>query len=186
MDKGGLQLLPENRRSISVNVPGQNRPVALGLTLLVLVLAIYGIMAWYSGSLDTKIADADSQLAGIDKQRDKTSENNLLTLSKQMAITGQIIQNHTFWSTAFNKLEAGLAGSVQFKSFSAIASDNTLHIRAVTDTYATIARQLAAFDGTDGVTDVNLDGVSTLTSGKLDFNVKLVFDKTKFLKKQSR
>ncbi|OGN33097.1 MAG: hypothetical protein A3I39_02115 [Candidatus Yanofskybacteria bacterium RIFCSPLOWO2_02_FULL_47_9b] len=182
-DKGGLQLLPENRRRIDVKVPGQNRPVTLSVVVLVLVIVIYGILSWYSSSLDTKIADADSRLASIDQQRDKTSENNLLILSKQMAITGQIINNHTFWSTAFSKLESGLAGSVQFKSFSAVASDNTLHIRALTDTYATIARQLAAFAGTDGVADVNLDGVSTLTSGKLDFNVKLIFDPTKFLKK---
>lgn len=182
-DKGGLQLLPESRRRIDVNIPGQNRPITLSVALLVLVAFVYGLLTWYSGSLDTKIADADNQLASIDHQRDKISEKNLLTLSKQMAITGQIINNHTFWSTAFGKLEAGLAGSVQFKSFSAVASDNTMHIRALADTYATIARQLAAFAGTDGVADVNLDGVSTLTSGKLDFNVKMVFDPIKFLKK---
>jgi hypothetical protein len=182
-DKGGLQLLPESRRRIDVKVPGQNRPVTWSVILLVLVGSIYGGLIWYSGSLDSQIAEADNQLAAIDKGRDKTSENNLLTLSKQMAITGQIINNHTFWSIAFSKLEAGLAGSVQFKSFSAVAADNTVYIRAITDTYSTIARQLAAFIGTDGVTDVNLDGVSTLTSGKLDFNVKLVFDKAKFLKK---
>lgn len=180
-DKGGLQLLPENRRKIEVKVPGQNRPVVVGVVLLVLVLALYGGMAAYSNSLDSKIADADNQLAGITKGRDKTNEQNLLTLSKQMAIAGQIIQNHLFWSTAFNKLEAGLAGSVQFKSFSATASDNIVHIRALADTYSTIAQQLAAFAGTDGVTDVNLDGVASLTSGKLDFTSKLVFDPKKFL-----
>ncbi|OGN27395.1 MAG: hypothetical protein A2941_00935 [Candidatus Yanofskybacteria bacterium RIFCSPLOWO2_01_FULL_49_17] len=182
-DKGGLQLLPETRHKIEVKIPGQNRLISIGIVLLVLVLIVYGSLAWYSGSTDAKIADADNQLAGIEQQRDKKSEAGLLTLSKQMAITGQIIQNHIFWSTAFSKLEAGLAGSVQFKSFSAQASDNTLHIRALADTYATIARQLAAFTGTDGVTDVNLDGVTTLTSGKLDFNTKLVFDRTKFLTK---
>jgi hypothetical protein len=180
-EKGALQLLPETRRKITVSVPGQNRPITIGIMLIVLVAIAYGVLAWYSNSLDTKIADADTQLQALEAQRDKTSEEGLLTLSKQMAITGQIIQNHTFWSTAFMKLEAGLAGTVQFKSFSAVASDNILNIRALADSYSTIARQLAAFVGTDGVTDVTLSGVTSLTSGKLDFNTKLNFDRAKFL-----
>ncbi len=180
-DKGGLQLLPETRRKIDVKVPGENRLITVGVVLLLLVVAAYGGLAWYQNSLDTQIVDVDNQSIELSKQRDEKTEQSLTVLSKQMAITGQILQNHIFWSTAFAKIEAGLAGAVQFKSFSAQAIDSSLHIRAITDSYATIARQLAAFTGTDGITDVALEGVNTLTSGKLDFNTKLIFDKTKFL-----
>ncbi len=182
-DKGGLQLLPETRRKIDVQVPGQNRLIVIGVILLALLGAVYGGLAWYKTSLNNQIAAIDAQTVDLAKQRDEKAEKNLTTLSKQMAITGQIIQNHIFWSTTLSKVEAGLAGSVQFKSFSAQAIDSSLHIRSITDTYATIARQLAAFTGTDGIADVSLEGVNTLTSGKLDFNTKIIFDKSKFLTK---
>ncbi len=187
-DKGGLQLLPENRRKIDVKVPGQNRLIGIGMGFLIVVILIYGGLILYGKSIDKKIESADKQLAEIATQASakKDSMEALNIISKQMAITEQIINNHTFWSIAFSKIEDRLAGAVQFKSLSAQAADATLNIRASTDTYATIARQLAAFTGTDGVTDVSLDGVNTLTTGKLDFNTKLTFNKEKFLKQNKK
>ncbi len=183
-DKGGLQLLPENRKRIDVKIPGENRLIQLGAGLIVLVLVIAGGLWLYSNSLANQIASDDQQLAALEAQRDKTAEQNLITLSKQVGITSQILKNHIYWSIGLSKIESALQNNIQFKSLSAVLSEDSLHIRALSDNYTTIAKQLAAFVADDSITDVTLDGVSSLTSGKLDFNASVKFDPAKFLMNQ--
>ncbi len=181
-DKGGLQLLPETRKRIEVKVPGENRMVYIGSALLVLVLLAYAGLYMYRSSLQVSISDADNQLAALEKQRNKKSEAALLTVSKQVATTSQILRNHTDWSIGLSKIEAATKSNVQFKSFSGIVSDGSFHIHAWTDNYATIAQQIAAYVADDAVKDISLDSVTSLTSGKLDFSAKITFDPAKFVK----
>jgi Tfp pilus assembly protein PilN len=182
-DKGGLQLLPENRKRIDVKIPGENRMIYVGTGLTVLILIITGGLWLYSNSLTTKITDADKQIATLEGQRNnlKEAEQKLAILSKQIGITSQILKNHIYWSKGLSKIESALQNSVQFKSFSAVLSEGSLRIQAISDSYTVLAKQLAAFVADDSIKDVTLDNVNTLTSGKLDFNTKIQFDKTKFL-----
>jgi hypothetical protein len=182
-DKGGLQLLPDTRKKLDIKVPGENRLISIGVVFLVVVLVVSGGLWWYSDSLANQVADADAQLAQLEKERDKKAEQSLLTLSKQISITNQIIQRHTHWSTGLTKLEAALQNNIQFKSFSSNIGEESLNVHALADNYATIARQLAALVADDSVEDVSLNGVSSLTNGRLDFTVKINFDSLKFLKK---
>ena len=181
-DKGGLQLLPETRKKIEIKIPGQNRTIYTGIALIVLVLVIYFGLLVYIGNLQSQITNVDEQIAALETGRNKQTEQSLITLSKQVATTANIIQSHIYWSTGLSKIEAGLQHNVQFKSFSSNFSDGSFNIRAATDNYSTIARQLSSFVADNSIKDVSLGGVNTLTSGKLDFNVKLLFDKSKFLK----
>lgn len=180
-DKGGIQLLPETRKKIEVNIPGENRLIYIGVALCVAVLVVYGGILFYSSSLNSQIAADDTQLQAIEKARNKTAEQNLITLSKQLAITAQVVKNHIYWSTAFSRIEAALQPSVQFESFSGNTSDSNVRFRATSDNYANIAKQIAAFVADDSIKDVSLDGVNILTNGKLDFSGKITFDPTKFL-----
>lgn len=181
-DKGGLQLLPETRKKIDVNIPGENRVVYIGVGIIVAVLAIYGGLWWYGQNLNTKITEADNQLLALEKQRDKKAEQSLITLSKQMAITSQLVKSHIYWSVGFTKIESALQTDVQFKSFSAVLGEEAVRIRALSNNYVVLAKQLAAFISDNSVRDITLDGVSTMTNGKLDFSAKIFFDKAKFLK----
>lgn len=183
-DRGGLQLLPENRKRIDIKIPGENKFIYIGVVLIVLMLTITGGLWLYSNKLANQITANDEQLATMEKQRDKKAEQNLITLSKQVDITNQILKNHIYWSAGLSKIESALQNNIQFKSFSGILSEESFHVRALSDNYTTIAKQLAAFVADDSTKDVTLDGVSALTSGKLDFNAKIKFDKTKFLKNQ--
>jgi hypothetical protein len=181
-DKGGLQLLPETRKKIDIKVPGENRLIYWGVVLIILVLGAYAALWVYTDNLVTQIQNDDNQLMALEKQRDKKAEQSLLTLSKQIGITKQVLDNHIYWTTGLTKIESALQGSIQFKSFSAGLNDGTFSMRALSDTYTTLSRQLASFTADDAVKDVTLDAVNPLTNGKLDFNAKITFDKTKFLK----
>ena len=183
-DKGGLQLLPENRKRIDIKIPGENNLIKLGAGLIVLILVISGGLWAYSASLASQITNDDTQLVALEQSRDKKAEQNLITLSKQVAITNQLLKSHIYWSTGLSRIEMALQGNVQFKSLSADSSDNSLRIRALADNYSTVAKQLAAFVADDSIKDVTLDNVNTLTTGRLDFNSKITFDPVKFLQTQ--
>lgn len=180
-DKGGLQLLPETRKKIEVKVPGENRLIIIGAILCIAVLILYGSLLWYGSNLSDQVSADDAQLTALDQARNKPAEQALLTLSKQLAVTAQIVKSHIYWSTGFSKIEAALQQNVQFESFSGIVGDSSVRFRATSDNYSTIAKQLAAFVADGAIKDITLDGVSVLTNGKLDFNAKITFDPAKFL-----
>lgn len=185
-DKGGLQLLPENRKRIDVKIPGENRLINIGAVLTVLVLIITGGLWFYGNSLTTKIADDDKQIATLEQQRNnlKEAEQKLIILSKQIGTTNQILKNHIYWSKGLSRIESALQTNVQFKSFSAVLGDESFRIQALGDNYTTVAKQLAAFVADDSIKDFTLDNVTSLTSGKLEFNTKINFDRAKFLQNQ--
>lgn len=129
-DKGGLQLLPENRKRIDVKIPGENRMTYVGIGLIVLVLLVTGGLWLYSNNLNKKITDADTQITNLETQRNglKDAEQKLVTLSKQIGITNQILQDHTYWSKGLSKIESALQANVQFKSFSAVLGEQFVRI----------------------------------------------------------
>lgn len=181
-DQNGLQLLPETRRKIDINVPGENRIIYTGTAILVLMLVLTGGLYFYKGTLEDKKTGLDTGMANLEEDRDKKVEQNLLTLNKQLSLISTLLDSHVVWSKALNKIESLLQPQVQILSFSAAVSDNKFEFRAIATSYTVVARQIAAFVSDDSIKDVALTNVRVLTSGKLEFGIKLEFDKTKFLK----
>ncbi len=181
-DQNGLQLLPPTRRRIEINVPGENRLIYIGTTVLVLMLVIIGVLYFYKSGLEDTKTGLDAQIVSLEKDRDKKVEANLLTLSKQLSLMSTLLDSHIVWSKALGKIENLLQPQVQFLSFAAAVSDNRFEFKALAANYTVIARQIAAFVSDDSINDITLTNVHVLTTGKLEFSIKLGFDKTKFIK----
>ena len=181
-DQNGLQLLPETRRKIEVKVPGENRLINMGIAVLVLMLVLVGGLYFYKITLEDRKTGLDTQIVNLEKERDKKVEANLLTLSKQLSLISTLLDSHIVWSKALSKVEGLLQPQVQFLSFSAAVSDNRFEFKALANNYTVVARQIAAFVSDDSIKDVALTNVHVLTTGKLEFSIKIEFDKTKFLK----
>ena len=181
-DQNGLQLLPETRRKIDIKVPGENRLIYAGITILVIMLVLVGGLYFYKNNLENKKTELDAKIISLEKDRDKKAEANLLTLSKQLTLISTLLDSHVVWSKAFSKVEGLLQPQVQFLSFSAAVSDNRFEFKALATNYTVVARQIAAFVSDDSIKDIALTNVHVLTSGKLEFSIKIEFDKTKFIK----
>lgn len=181
-DKGGLQLLPENRKRIDIKIPGENRMIFIGIGLIVVILAVYGVLWFYGQNLSSKISQQDKTLQSQQDKRDNKTEQSLLTISRQLALTNQIIKDHIYWSLGFSRIETAIQDGIQFKSLSAKLGEKNLNIRALATNYTTIAKQISAFNSDASIKDVTLDNASTLTTGKIDFSSKVTFDPEKFLK----
>ncbi len=181
-DQNGLQLLPETRRKIEVKIPGENRLIYTGTAVLILMLVLTGGLYFYRSNLEDTKTGLDAQIVNLEKERDKKVETNLLTLSKQLTLISTLLDSHIVWSKALSKVENLLQPQVQFLSFSAAVIDNRFEFKALATNYTVVARQIAAFVSDDSIKDVALTNVHVLTTGKLEFGIKLEFDKTKFIK----
>jgi len=172
----------ETRKKLDVKIPGENRYLFVGGTVLgLLLLSIYGLV-FYKNSLENKMIQVETDLGNMESQRNKQAEQNLLTLNKQIVLISSLLDNHILWSRAFAKVESLLQNQVQFKNFSAEVADNKFKFQALANNYTVIARQIAAFISDDSIKDISLDDVKVLTTGKLEFSMKIEFDKDKFLK----
>lgn len=183
-DQGGIQLLPEIRRKIEIRTPGENKWIYAGITALVLVFSIAAGLAFYRGGLENQLVGLDADLANLEKQRDKKVEANLLTLNKQLTMTTTLLNNHLFWSKALTKIEALTQPQVQFSTFNAMAEEGKFEIKAFTLNYTVLAKQIAAYVSDDSIKDIDLSNVHVLTNGRLEFSIKITFDKNKFIKEQ--
>ena len=181
-DQNRLQLLPETRRKIEVKIPGENRLIYAGITVLVLMLVLTGGLYFYKSTLEDTKTGLDEQIINLEKERDKKVEANLLTLSKQLSLISTLLDSHIIWSKALSKVENLLQPQVQFLSFSAAVSDNKFEFKALATSYTVVARQIASFVSDDSIEDVTLNSIRVLTNGKLEFGIKLEFNKIKFLK----
>lgn len=181
-DQGGIQLLPENRRRIDIKTPGENRWIYAGVTALILVILIAAGMAFYRGGLEDELTGLDANIANLEKQRDKKVEANLLTLNKQLSMTTKFLNDHIFWSKALGKIEALTNPQVQFVTFTALADEGRFEIKAATVNYTILARQIASYVSDDSIKDIDLSDVHTLTTGRLEFTIRITFDKNKFIR----
>lgn len=181
-DQGGIQLLPETRRKIDIKTPGENRWIYAGVAALVLVISMSAGMAYYRSGLENQVAGLDADIANLEKQRDKKVEANLLTLSKQLSMTTKFLNDHIFWSKALAKVEALTNPQVQFSTFNAMADEGKFEIKASTLNYTVLARQIASYVSEDSIKDIDLSDVHTLTTGRLEFTIRLTFDKNKFIR----
>src|SRR3989344_1834835 len=172
-DQNGLQLLPETRRKIAIKVPGENRFISTGITIIVLMLVLSGGLFYYKISLENKMSGLDLELAALEKKRDNKVESNLLILDKQLSLISNLLDSHVVWSKALSKIESLLQPQVQFVSFSAAVGDNRFEFKALATSFTVVAKQIAAFASDPSIRDVSLNDVHVLTSGRLEFSVKL-------------
>lgn len=183
-DHGGIQLLPETRRKIDIKTPGENRWLYAGISVVVLAIAITMGLVFYRGGLEDQLAQLDSDLAKLEEQRDKKVESNLLTLDKQLSLITKLLNNHIFWTKALGKIEALTNSQVQYQTFVGGVDDGKLEVKAITFSYTLLAKQIAAYVSDDSIKDVDLSEVHVRTDGKLEFSIKLTFDKNKFVKEE--
>ena len=183
-DQGGIQLLPETRRKIDIKTPGENRWLYAGVAALVMVIIATTGLSFYRGGLEDKLAQLDSNLATLEGQRDKKVEDNLLTLNKQLSLTTKLLDSHIFWTKALGKIEALTSPQVQYITFVGGADDGRFELKALTFNYTILAKQIAAYVSDDSIKDIDLNDVHVRTDGKLEFSLRLTFDKNKFIREE--
>lgn len=179
-----IQLLSGSRRKLEVKVPGENRPLYVGGIFLVVAGMIWGGLWYYFNSLSGQLANLDSTLSTLETGRDRKSEKDILTWEKRLALAGKVVGNHLVWSEALSKIQAAAPPAVQFSTFSANAKSAYVDIKATAPSYTVVAKHIASFMAEPVFTEVDINKISGLPSGLLEYDLRVTFDRNKLLLSQ--
>ncbi|HAU07642.1 MAG: hypothetical protein UW46_C0002G0012 [Candidatus Yanofskybacteria bacterium GW2011_GWF1_44_227] len=190
-DQGGLQLLPETRRKITVTVPGENRLLYLGVVFLILsATAVFGIKFYTSQELESYNslrADVEKKNLEINTQAKGEDGADLIekirVTGKQLDIASSLLNSHILWSKGLERLEGLLLPTVQVDSLSMSAADGTIKFMALAPSYTAIAKQIASFvSNPKYIKDVTIGEITTQTTGKLQFSMNIEIERSTFLR----
>ncbi len=183
LDNGGIRLLPQTRKKIDVKTPGQNKLLVFSFLFVMLIFAFYGGLFLYKKSLFSNLNSIEENIVTLEKSRNKSEEQKILDFKEKLKIVTPLINNHIYWSNGFGKFQSLVSPRVQLESINVSVIKAEFNFKAITDSYTTLAKQIAAFYGDDTITDVILGKVASLSTGKLEFSMQINFDVNKLLKK---
>lgn len=180
-NNGVVQLLSGSRRRLDVSVPGENRPIFAGVVFLVLAALSFGGLSFYLSNLRDRLSALDSEFNLQEDKRDQKKELEILTWNKKLSLAGDLIGNHIVWSRAMQKIHDLTPPQVQFSSFRAELQEGKIEIESAAPSYTVIAKAIAALSGDPVFTDVSLNKISGLSSGLLEYDLRVDFAKDKLL-----
>lgn len=182
-DKRDIQLLPVTRKEIRIKTEvTKDKPLMIAGGVVVLAIALYIGVALYVSSLESSLSSVNQQLIAIENGRDKKLEKRLLNLNRQLTIIGPLLANHIKWSKGFKIFQSSINPKVRIKSLTVSLLDNKLIFNGSTDSYITVAKQIAAFFSNDTYKDIELGKVTLLKTGEVEFSAEITFDPEKMLK----
>jgi len=174
-----LELLPEKTKKIEF---GAKKPLGPAFLVLILAAALYGGLLFYNRTLKAGIQELDAVFSSFNNDRDKEGENRISEVKSKLDQSQALLGEHVLWSLGFKKIQQLTMPSIQFESLTASLPELKFEFKAVAPNLTSIARQSANFLADEGVSDISVNQIKILTSGKTEFVIKLTFDRDKFLK----
>lgn len=182
MESGGtISLLPESRRRLEINIPGEKRPLYFGVAVILLVLVVFAGLKFYQSSLTNNLAEIENEINAGEVKRDKEFEKEAVLLHKQFSLVGDLMQNHTVWSNVLITLQSLAPSQIQLKTVLGDITENKIEVIGRAPNLTTIAKQIAALLSNEAILDVSLDKASASSIGILEYSLRIIFDRNKLL-----
>lgn len=173
-DVGGLQLLPSQKRRFGFgSLTGKSMLLFVAIALVAVVVIGYLMVRSMTSSTMASIAGVDAKIVAIHASRKKDQEEVISNLSKQLATTRTLLQAHIQWSKELELVQKLIEPRVRFTSLQADPKKRTYQFHATADSYATVARQVAAFYGNPSISDVSLTSVHGAGNGVVEFTMQI-------------
>lgn len=183
--KGGVQLLPETqRRPTLASYTSGNSYFYAAVTLGIVFLVTSAILGSYKANLKARINDLDGAMSVSEKGRNKAQEQELIDASKQSRVMKDLLANKIYWSQALERMQQIMQASVTLTQMDATVAKGMISFHAKTDSYASVARQIAAFVAATGVKDISVKTIKSTAQGGVEFDGEILIDTTAMLTKQ--
>lgn len=178
--------MPETqRRPTLASYTSGNTYFYTAVALGVLFLVIGAVLGSYRANLKDQINALDGKLSTGEQARNKSQEQELIDAAKQSIVMKDLLANKLYWSQALERMEQMMQSTVTLTQMDATFLKSSIVFRASTDSYASVARQLAAFVAATGVTDISVKTIKANTQGNVEFDGELLIDPKSMLMKQS-
>lgn len=182
MEQGGtITLLPKSKKKLEIKIPGENRPLFWGVVVFVVSILIFAGLQIYVAYLRNQLTGIGEELVLVEEKRDKKFEKELVLLDKRFAVIGNILGNHLVWSNALIRLQNRTPAQVQYDTLLGDVALGKFNLKAKAASYTVIARQIASLLSEEGISDVDLNKVTAQTTGLLEYDMQIFFDKNKLL-----
>jgi len=174
-----LELLPEKRTKLEFKPPQKFRATLL---ILIIVFVVYGGLNFYNQSLENKINDIDSVLINNNATRDKNKEERISSARIKLIQAKNLLNEHPLWSKGFEKIQNLTLPAVRFKNINTSLTERKIEFSAIAPDFTTVARQGANFLSEPSIEDIQINQARSLTSGEIEFSMKLKINPKTFLK----
>lgn len=176
--------MPESQRRPTLRSYTSGNTYFYGaVTVGIIVLVVSAIMSSYRANLTDRINALDGQMVAGDSARNKENEQELIAASQQSKVMKRLLANKSYWSQALQRMQQMMQTSVKLTRMDATAEKGTIAFQATADSYASVARQLAAFSAAIGVNDITVNTIKATTRGTVEFNGTLLIDTKTMLSK---
>lgn len=181
-DSGGLQLIPQKKRTVEIRRPGENRLLYIGGAILLVFGGIGFAMSQYRGSVESGITEVTAQIEQVaaESRALREDKQKLRILASQLSTATTLVENHIFWTKGLQRVENRLRGDIQITALNANIQDKQLDIRAKSRSFTAIARQISSFYQDNAVLDVSLSRSSANTDGTIEFSMFVKFNEFTF------
>ena len=182
--KGGVQLLPESaRRPTFASYTSGNSYFYTALVIGAVILVSITVLASYKASLIQQINEKRLAILAGENGRNLEQEKTLIVASKQLKAMDQLLKSKIYLSQALGRIDQMMQSSVQLIDVDAKLDKGSIAFRAFADSYASVARQLAAFSNATGVKDITVGTIESKSHGRVEFSGELLIDKEYMLMK---
>ncbi len=169
--------MPESQRRPTLrSYTSGNAYFYTAIAIGVIMLVVSAILGGYKASLVEKIGALDGQMLTEEKARNKDQEKQLVAASQQSRIMKQLLASKVYWSQALQRMQQMMQASVSLTNLDASLKEKKITFKATADTYAAVARQIAAFVAATGVNDVAVGTVKINQRGTIEFDGTLQID----------
>jgi hypothetical protein len=146
----------------------------------VAVIVLGAVLSGYGASLNDDIAALDGQLDASEAGRNKEQEQILLDLDKQTAAIRPLYVSKPYWSRALDALEKLTQSGITFTQLSTTLDKGLITFRASATSWSAVARQIAAFAGGTGISDIRVNSVESKAQG-IEFGGELTISTKELL-----
>ena len=137
------------------------------------IFIFFGIKFGYTSYLDDQSIKIDQQLESLAKKINEADQEKFIGFYSQIVNLRTVLEKHLFVSNTFKILEKYIIQTVFFKDSSFDVNSNTIQAMGSTDSFNSLAQQMAIFEKAPEITKVSLDAVSLQPSGGVTFTIKL-------------
>ncbi|MFA6365320.1 MAG: hypothetical protein WCW78_02880 [Candidatus Paceibacterota bacterium] len=168
---------PNKGDEFTISAPSAGLPWRLmifsGVLFAFSIFIFFGIRFGYTGYLDNQSTQIDQQLETLAKKINETDQEKFIGFYSQIVNLRMVLEKHLYISNVFKILEKYTIQPVVFKDASFDTVSNAIQVNGSTDSFNSLAQQMAILGKAPEITRVSLDTISLQLSGGVNFLIKL-------------
>jgi len=146
----------------------------LGLIAFFIGLAAYGGLIIVNRGQEQASTDLTAEVRSKEEELRPELLNQIFLLDTRLKNLQTLIARHTSTAGVFQVVETNTFPSVQFSTFGFNADGHRIDMTGSAPNYATLSRQITAFEQDPRIKQVEFGGLSNTSAGQVGFKIAII------------